>query len=97
MLNLIHFTLFCFNFFFSFGENVPSLEIISLSYSPHHRPAYIYSITIMQRPQDIDHDYQAKLLMKGPENCSTIPPPLGPPHPLEDNLFLSPALPASHL
>ncbi|KAF1374890.1 hypothetical protein PFLUV_G00233750 [Perca fluviatilis] len=57
----------------------------------------IYSITIMQCPQDIYHDYQAKLLMRGPsENCTTNPPPLGPPHSMEDNLLLSPALPVSH-
>ncbi|TNN84154.1 hypothetical protein EYF80_005481 [Liparis tanakae] len=58
-----------------------------------------YSVTIMQRPHRIDHDYQAKLLMTGPsEKCTAANlPPRGPPQPSEDNQFLSPAaLPASH-
>ncbi|KAG7238536.1 hypothetical protein INR49_030809 [Caranx melampygus] len=61
------------------------------------RAVSTYFTTIMQRPHDIDHEYLGKLLMKGPsENCSTNPPPISPPHPLEDNLFRSPDLPVSH-
>lgn len=56
-----------------------------------------YSTTIMQHPHDINLGYQAKLLMKGPsENCTTKPPLFVPPHPLEDNLFLFPALSVSY-
>ncbi|KAK5857374.1 hypothetical protein PBY51_010625 [Eleginops maclovinus] len=61
------------------------------------RPTDIYSVTIMQRPHEIDHYNRAKLLMRGPsENCTTNPPRLGPPHTLEDNLFLFTARPVSH-
>ncbi|KAG7509671.1 hypothetical protein JOB18_001680 [Solea senegalensis] len=61
------------------------------------RVASTYNQTSMPSPHDIDHDNQAKLLMKEPAvNCSTNPPPTDLQHPLEDNLFLSLHPPVSH-
>lgn len=56
------------------------------------------STAIMWRPNYISHRYEAKLLKKGLSgNRTSKPPPLGPPHPPQDKLFLFKAQPVSHL
>lgn len=61
-------------------------------------PQQSHSASTMQRPQDISHVDQTKLLMKrSSEKCTTKPLPLDPRYSMEDNLLLSPSLFVSNL